>query len=276
MSSLQTIQDFWQANPVAAKEAGIPIGTPDYFKKVDALREAPDCEPWAYANRIHRFADFKGRSVLDVGCGHGYVLSHYAKQGAQVTGVDLTERAVLLSRERFRLSNLPGQFTKINGSQLPFPDQSFDLVCSMGVLHHMPDPSPLVSEIARVLKPSGRFIGMLYHRGSFRNHVTFRWRKWFGNNQYRGKPIEQQRNMNDGAQCPYATVYSPEEAEALLDPYFQKPVFEINKLSYPELFLYSRIGGRLSHWLPSPSKSWIARRWGWNLYFETVKQSSHA
>ena len=97
-----------------------------------------------------------------------------AKAGADYTGIDLTEAAIELARKRFALSQLNGEFRVSDAENLDFDDASFDLVYSHGVLHHTPDIEAAVREIYRVLKPGGRAIVMLYHRGSYNYRVGIR------------------------------------------------------------------------------------------------------
>ena len=118
------------------------------------------------------------------------MLSQYAKNGAAVWGVDITQRAIELTNARFEMLGLKGTFVQNDGITIPFETDSFDIVCSMGVLHHIPDPVPVVQELHRVLKPGGKIIVMVYHRNSFRYHVTFRRRKYLGPPSYRGKSIQ--------------------------------------------------------------------------------------
>ena len=135
------VRRFWEANPVAAEDVAAVPGSPDFYAKFDVLREAEDCEPYAYSNRSHGFEKGRSKRVLDVGCGNGYVLSRYARNGAEVHGVDITSKAVELTRRRFELEGLHGLAQQIDGVTLPYPDGHFDIVCSMGVLHHIADPT---------------------------------------------------------------------------------------------------------------------------------------
>jgi len=91
----------------------------------------------------------------------------FALNGADYTGVDLTEAALEATRKHFEVMGLRGMFLKENAEQLSFPDGSFDWVFSHGVLHHTPKPQIAVNEVYRVLKPGGRAIIMLYHKHSF-------------------------------------------------------------------------------------------------------------
>ena len=93
--------------------------------------------------------------------------------GAKVFGVDITQRAVNLSQKRFELANLPGNFSITDGEMLPFNNNFFDIACSMGVLHHIENPQPMIEEMFRVLKPGGKIILMLYYRFSWKSLVSF-------------------------------------------------------------------------------------------------------
>jgi SAM-dependent methyltransferase len=266
------VKTFWEQNPVAAAAIESALGSAEYFRAFDALREADDCEPYAISDAIHGYSASKGLKVLDVGCGNGYVLYQYARHGAEVTGVDLTQTAIELSRKRFALGGLSGQFREVDGNNLPFPGDHFDIVCSMGVLHHISNPQPMVNEMFRVLKPGGRLIVMLYHRHSWKNLVLLRLRRLL-DPRYRGKTQQEALNMNDGEACPLALVYSHEEATALFSR-FSQIEFRLTQLSWRQLFLLPPLVKLAERFLPPSSECWPARRLGWNLNIRAVKPAA--
>ncbi len=267
--SLGSVRDFWQANPVAAAGVEAKPGTREFYANFDAIREADACEPYELSDQIHGYSTSHGLKVLDVGCGNGYVLSRYARQGAEVSGVDLTGTAVELSRKRFELEGLAGTFTETDGEKLPFPDNHFDIVCSMGVLHHTANPAPMVSEMHRVLKPGGRCIVMLYNRYSWKTVVLMRVRRLF-DPQFKGKTQQEALNYNDGPDCPLAMVYSRREAAALLSA-FNDHRFRRTQLSWKQLLMLPPILRLAERYLPPSSQSWPARVMGWNLNVECKK-----
>ena len=119
---------------------------------------------------IADFADFagsRGKQVLEIGVGLGSDLIRFARAGAKVTGIDLTEHAVQLVRRRLELEGLAGNVQTADAENLPFADESFDLVYSWGVLHHTPDTERAVREAIRVVRPGGRLCVMLYARHSW-------------------------------------------------------------------------------------------------------------
>jgi len=112
------------------------------------------------------FAEARGKDVLDVGCGIGTDGARFAEAGARYTGVDQSEVALALAQRRFDLDGIDGTFVQADATALPFGDESFDLVYSHGVIHHISDTDTAVAEFHRVLRPGGTAIVMVYHRGS--------------------------------------------------------------------------------------------------------------
>lgn len=260
---------FWERHPVAAAGIAAEPGTAAFYAAFDRLREADDCEPYKFSNRIHGYETSAGKRVLDVGCGNGYVLSRYARHGAETHGIDLTETALALSRQRFALEGLAGTFRRTDGDRIPYPDAQFDIACSMGVLHHIADPRPMLAELRRVLKPGGRLILMLYHRNSWKYRVLLPLR-WLVEPRLRGKSFQQALNMNDGDDCPLALVYSRAEVRALLSD-FADTQFTVNLLSWKQLLLVPPLARWLAPVLPPCSESAFARHMGWNLYAHATK-----
>jgi ubiquinone/menaquinone biosynthesis C-methylase UbiE len=110
---------------------------------------------------------FRGKRCLDAGCGGGRASVLMAECGAaEVVGLDLSERNVETCRMRAAQRGLD-QCSFVQGSLLdvPFEDESFDIVWSNGVLHHTEDPDRTLRELTRVLKPGGNFWLYLYGSG---------------------------------------------------------------------------------------------------------------
>ncbi len=255
--SIDQVRKFWNAHPVAAGAVPHPLGTPEYFVYYDGLREAN--ESVEFSSALHEYKVYKGRRVLDVGCGNGYVLSRYAREGAQVYGVDLTETGIVLCRRRFALSDLRGAFAVGSAEDLPYPDQTFDLVCSMGVLHHTPDTHKAVDEIFRVLKPGGRLIVMLYHRNSANFRVNLFLRRMI---QFRS--LQELVNEVDGRENPKGDAYSKEELSDLLKSFENLSIFAGFLRGAHLVPVIGRI-------IPSHLLEPFACRWGWFLYAKGIK-----
>lgn len=117
------------------------------------------------------FESLKGKKVLDIATGTGFATVTFAKFGAEVTGIDLTDYAVAQTKRNFELRGLQGAVLKMDAQKLDFPDNTFDFVCAHGCLMHMPDTEGAVKEIYRVLKPGGKVYAWMYNKG---------WYYWFG------------------------------------------------------------------------------------------------
>ena len=250
--ALDDVRAYWEAHPLSASAIPHPLGSREYFEYYDRLREAN--ESVEFSALLHEYRDFAGRRVLDVGCGNGYVLSRYAREGAEVFGVDLTDAAVSLCRKRFEFMGLTGDFRRANAEALPFPDATFDCVTSMGVLHHTPGTEAAVAEVHRVLKPGGRLIVMFYHRNSALYRIKFPiLRIW------KGKSTQRLVNEVDGDDNPLGKVYSKEELGRLLGRFSEVEMFA--GLLEGEMIIPR--AGRL---IPAALLRPFERRWGWFLY----------
>ena len=111
--------------------------------------------------------------MLEIGLGYGTLSGRLAELGADLSGVDIAPGPVEMVRHRLRLLGRPADERVVQGSalDLPFEDASFDVVYSIGCLHHTGDLPRGVGEVHRVLRPSGRAVVMLYNRHSFRQFV---------------------------------------------------------------------------------------------------------
>ncbi len=104
---------------------------------------------------ISRLPNPSGLKALDVACGTGNLAIPLARQGADVTGVDIAPNLLEQARERSHAEGLKVQFDEGDAEQLPYEDASFDLVVSMFGAMFAPRPELVASELARVLKPGG-------------------------------------------------------------------------------------------------------------------------
>lgn len=105
--------------------------------------------------------DFKGKSVLDIGCGAGGIdLALVQAHGAgYVTGIDVEDPVLARAREHVAAAGLGHRIglVKVAPGPLPFPPGTFDVVFSKDSIIHIPDKHALMAEVFRVLKPGGLF-----------------------------------------------------------------------------------------------------------------------
>ena len=161
------VKAFWQAHPCGEmKVGGLDCFTDDlesFFREYDGFRYQDSPHILGCLDRI----DFQGMKTLEIGLGQGADSEQIVRRGAIWSGLDLTEESVRRVRFRFELKHLPYRSLE-RGSvlDLHFATDSFDLVFSHGVLHHVPNIGRAQQEIWRVLKPNGRLIIMVYAKFS--------------------------------------------------------------------------------------------------------------
>lgn len=95
--------------------------------------------------------------ALEVGCGSAKLAALVAERGARVTGVDLSWHALLAAQRNFDAVKVSGALGQADAFHLPFADETFDAVFSTGLLEHFQDPTPIVVEMARVIRSGGIF-----------------------------------------------------------------------------------------------------------------------
>jgi len=167
------IADFWQAHPCGDHLLG---GLDERFRG-DYLAYFEACDAARYQMEGHipgclDALNVRDTRVLEIGLGQGAESEGLIRRGARWTGIDLTPEAVRRVSLRLKLHGLSYEgITQASATAIPFPDESFDLVFSHGVLHHIPDIDVAQAEIARVLRPGGRLVAMLYARRSL-NYVV--------------------------------------------------------------------------------------------------------
>ena len=171
----------------------------------------------------------------------------------------MTHAGIDLCRKRIDYLKLEGDFQVADAQNIPFPDDTFDCVCSMGVLHHVPDTQKALDEIYRVLKPGGRLIVMFYHRNSAKYQFNYRVWSWFT-----GKSMEQLVNEFDGVGNPKGTVFSKTELSELLAK-FSDIKMHVGYLSTGDIVI------RGSRYLPGNLFKPLAPLMGWNLYAKARK-----
>jgi SAM-dependent methyltransferase len=143
-------------------------GSPGFFADLDQYH----FEKLHHLLRLVNFEGYRGKRVLDVGCGAGTDLVRFARAGAIVSGVDLSAAAVDLARANVAQQGLEADIREADAAHLPYPDGTFDLVFAHGVVQYSADPAGVVGECWRVLKPGGEAIVQAYNRVSWLNALS--------------------------------------------------------------------------------------------------------
>ena len=159
------VRDYWDRHIHDLEITRHPVGSRGFFDDLDQYH----FEKLHHLLRLVDFDGYRGRTVLEVGCGAAVDLARFARGGANVTGVDLAPSAIALARTNFEQRGLTGRFDVADGERLPFADNSFDLVYAHGVVQYTASPQKLVEECRRVLRPGGQAIFQVYNRRSWLN-----------------------------------------------------------------------------------------------------------
>jgi ubiquinone/menaquinone biosynthesis C-methylase UbiE len=252
--------DWWENNPMTydwEKTMSVTPGSREWFDEIDRrflscsyYAEGPDGTPFG---RYMHPEFIKDKDVLEVGCGMGTHASMLARTGARLTAIDLTERAVQTTRRRFELFGLQGRIERADAEKLPFPDASFDFVWSWGVIHHSSRFESCLAEIARVLRPGGRFFLMVYYRPCIVYYVNCGLVRGILLGQLLRKSLHQiYVDSSDGF---YARVFNRAELTNLLSTAFTQIDLSVFGLK-AELFPIPRNG--FKEMLEAAAPNWLA------------------
>ncbi len=261
----QRAREQWSANPCGSHIArGREFGTRDYFDAIEHYRYI-EYAPWM--KQAIGFNHYAGKHLLEIGFGIGTDLLQFARGGALVAGIDLTPRSAEIARRRFDVYGLPGEIITADSEDLCFPDASFDVVYSFGVLHHTPDTNRAVSEIHRVLKPGGKAIVMLYNRASLFYFGSIILKHGLLRGELlKGTPSEimsRHVEYSDAGGRPLVKAYTRAEARRLFSD-FRPCDIRVNQLSRSDL-------RAIGHLIPEVLLQWLARNFGWNLLITATK-----
>jgi 2-polyprenyl-3-methyl-5-hydroxy-6-metoxy-1,4-benzoquinol methylase len=250
--SLEKVQQYWNDRPCNIRHSTAPVGTREYFDQVEARKYF--VEP-----HIPGFAEFekwRGKKVLEIGCGIGTDTINFARAGAHVTTVDLSDKSMELARKRAAVFGVEESidFRPGNAEQLStfVPPQKFDLIYSFGVIHHTPHPEAVMEELRKYARPGTTLKIMVYHRRSWKV-------LWLLATEGRGKfwKLDDIVARSSEAQtgCPVTYSYSRTEGWKLL----QNHGFRVTDVSVDHIFPYQ---------IPDYVKYQYVKEW----YFRSMPQ----
>ena len=156
-----SVKNFWNS---ASCGEDLYLLTPDLDGFIAQAKVRYELEP--YISKFVDFGDIKTKKILEIGVGLGADHQLLAQSGANLYGIDLTERAISYTRHRFQCFGLKSELSVSDAENLDFSSNTFDGVYSWGVLHHSPNTPRAIAEVWRVLKPNGVAKIMIYHKWS--------------------------------------------------------------------------------------------------------------
>ena len=259
----EEVQDQWNHNPVGSHYAKTTKPhTLEWYLEVESYRYG-EYAPWMF--EMMEFGKHAGEKVLEIGGGLGTDLSMFARHGAIVTDVDLSAGHLAHAQENFRLRGLQGEFVHHDAERLPFPDNTFDVVYSNGVIHHTPNTLQVIREIRRVLKPGGKAIVMMYAEHSFHYWYRLVWEQGVKYELLRtysiGEIMSRKVEITENDARPLVKVYTARRLRRMFEGFEDKQVFkrQMVKEEIPEGF---------EKWISLEN---AGRYFGWNVIIKARK-----
>jgi 2-polyprenyl-3-methyl-5-hydroxy-6-metoxy-1,4-benzoquinol methylase len=260
------VSDYWNARPCNIRHSPKAVGSREYFDEVEARK-------YFVEYHIPGFADFerwRGKRVLEIGCGIGTDTINFARHGASVTAVDLTERSLEVAHRRAEVFGLEDRirFIQSNAEELSsfVPVESYDLVYSFGVIHHTPHPERVLEEIRKYVKPGTEVRIMVYNRWSWKVlWILF----FYGKGRFwkLNRLIADYSEAQSG--CPVTYSYSRRGGRRWLEQHGFRVtnvfVDHIFPYSIPEYVRYQYKKVWYFRWIPRALFRWLERMFGWHL-----------
>ncbi|HPG56769.1 MAG TPA: class I SAM-dependent methyltransferase [Candidatus Wallbacteria bacterium] len=278
---MKNIQDWkysskkvWGASPAGTTFArDLKPCTKEFFEKVIGKRFTVE-QDWLL--KLVPFPKFKGRRVLEIGCGAGYDAYMFCLNKADYTGIDITPENIERAGRHLKFYNFENfSIAEGDAENLKFEDGSFDVVFSNGVLHHTPDIKASFKEACRVLKRGGEFYVILYNRNSI-----FHWLTLFlgcyiiklGFLRRSFKDILSGIEYTTSNEKPLVNVYTVDEVEKLLEGCgFEAAETYVRKLVWQD-FPLLKIFGFIWKRIPNGLMEWLGSRYGWYVIAKAVKK----
>lgn len=262
---IETVRRYWNTRPCNIRHSPKPVGSREYFDEVE--RRKYFVEP--HIPSFAEFARWKGKRVLEIGCGIGTDTMNFARAGADVTAVDLSEQSLELARKRasvLGLSNI--RFLQADIECLPsvLPPEPYDLVYSFGVIHHTPNPEVALRQLRGYMKPNGALKLMVYHRYSWKVAALL---LSYGRGAFWKLNEIVARHSEAQTGCPVTYIYTRRELSMLLerqgyrvqemfvDHIFPWRISEYVQYRYKKVWYFAA--------LPAPVFRALERRLGWHL-----------
>ncbi|SDR61076.1 Methyltransferase domain-containing protein [Rhizobiales bacterium GAS191] len=246
----ENVREYWNRRPCNIRHSRQEVGSRTYFDEVEERKYFVEPHIPGFA----QFDRWKGKKVLEVGCGIGTDAVNFARAGADYTAVELSDKSLELARQRFKLFGLKGNFIACNAEKLSshVDASAFDLVYSFGVIHHTPDQRAVVEQVRRVIKDDGEFRMMLYAQNSWKQAMI-------------DAGFDQPEAQSG---CPLATAYTEDMVHGLTDGLFK--VVETRQAHiFPYVVeKYVKYEYEVQPWFAAMPKAMfeaLEQRFGWHL-----------
>ena len=268
---LEKVRNYWNARPCNIRHSPSPIGTRQYFDEVEWRKYF--VEP-----HIPIFAEFgrwKGKKVLEIGCGIGTDTINFARAGAHVTAVDLSAESIALAKQRAAVFGLTDiHFYQANAEELSkfVPVERYDLVYSFGVIHHTPHPERVIEQLSSYMDKESTLKVMVYNRKSWK---VLGMRMKYGTKKREALDDLIARHSEAETGCPVTYSYTTSTIRDLLksfqileitiDHIFPYKVPDYKKYQYKKMWYF--------RYMPRAVFRSMERRWGWHMCVTAQKET---
>lgn len=248
--TISAVREYWDRRPCNINHSARSPGTREYFDEVEAKKFRVEPHILDFTD----FAQWHGKRVLEIGCGIGTAAVNFARCGARYTGVELSQASLELTRQRFDVYGLTGNFYVADAEHMDqeVPVEPYDLVYSWGVIHHSPNPTRIVQTARRYMHAASELRIMVYAHDSWKRAMI-------------DAGLDQPEAQ---ANCPIAQTYRRQDVPDLLGP-----GFEIVDIQQDHIFPYQVEPYRRGEYvrqawfeaMPSDVLRVLERNFGWHL-----------
>jgi len=228
---IEAVQEYWNRRPCNIRHSPRPVGSREYFDDVEERKYL--VEP-----HIPAFADFgrwKGKRVLEIGCGIGTDTINFARSGAHVTAVDLSEASLHVAAGRAEVFGVEDCVTFVHADAETLDgvpvEPAYDLIYSFGVIHHTPHPVRVLAQARRRLAPEGTAKVMVYNRNSWKvGEIVL----GYGKGRFWDLDALVARHSEAQTGCPVTFTYTKKSVTEL----FESAGFRVDNLDIEHIFPY--------------------------------------
>ena len=257
----------WTKNPISSYITKHKEGTIEFFEEIADFRYRVEC---SWFKPTFKFEQYKDKKVLEIGVGDGIDHLELAKAGAILTGIDITPKSIELTKKNLELHGYKSNLLIADAENLPFEDDSFDVIYSFGVLHHVPNTQKAIDEIYRVLKPKGKAVISLYHKNSLFliSVIIF---EMILKGGFLRKTIQERLSeieYNGGETKPLVKVYTRQQIKRMFNQFNKLRVYARHS---DTVFTRSKIDKIIIQPFLGRLLKLLSKRWGWYLIIEAKK-----
>lgn len=265
---------FW--NELCGTTLAVALGIKD--RSLESLKRFDQAyfDLYPYLLPIVKPERMRGQRVLEIGLGFGSMGQKLAESGAIYSGLDIAPGAAEMTNHRLRMMKLPGKAVCGSALEMPFADDSFDFLVSIGCFHHTGNVQRCFDETYRVLAPGGTAVLMIYNKFSYRQWMRWPGRTlqaWLGqlfSRTANQELLTEQRKAYDhnvhGTAAPETVLLSQKELRQMLGR-FEK--LHLQKQNCDPLVFFGRIVASRQNLLSN-----LGRMLGLDVYIEAHKPSA--